>query len=139
MNFTKGRKRPEFVYIVKFNSTLSSPSVALLTPCDVGLSYRCSEHWYHLLMIAGQCSRGVKWFEIFYRKKRDTLSFLIILKSEFPNGFICWLNTIIVLRINEKGCGPLTAGEDHTVNKSKKKKEKTWWFCSTKILIFKVL
>jgi hypothetical protein len=29
-------------------------------------------------------------------------------------------NTIIVLPINEKGCGPLTAGEDHSVNKSKK-------------------
>jgi hypothetical protein len=32
-------------------------------------------------------------------------------------------NTIIVLPIDEKGCGPLTAGEDHThtVNKSKEK------------------
>jgi hypothetical protein len=47
------------------------------------------------------------------------LSFLIILKSEFPDGFICWLDTFIVLPINEIGCGPSTAGEDHTVNKSK--------------------
>jgi hypothetical protein len=45
--------------------------VALLTPCDVGISYRCGEHWYHLLMIAGQCLRGVKWFEISIEGKEE--------------------------------------------------------------------
>jgi hypothetical protein len=76
------------LYISKFNSTLSSPSVALLTPCDVGISYRCSKHWWnHLLMITGQCLRRLKWFEISIEEK-DTLSFLI-LKLEFPDGFIC--------------------------------------------------
>jgi hypothetical protein len=64
-------------------------------------------------------SRGVKRFENSIEEK-DPLSFLIILKSEFSCGFICWLDTLIVLQINEKGCGPLIAGEDHTVNKSKK-------------------
>jgi hypothetical protein len=37
-------------------------------------------------MIAGQCSRGVKLFEISIEEK-DPLSFLIILKSEFPYVF----------------------------------------------------
>jgi hypothetical protein len=51
----------------------------------------------------------------------DPSSFLIILKSEIPNGFICYLNTSIVLSVIEKGCGPLTAGDDHIVKKSKEK------------------
>jgi hypothetical protein len=40
---------------------------------------------YHLLMI----------------EEKDPLSFLIILKSEFPDSFICWFDTLIVLPIKE--------------------------------------